>query len=145
MSVVSLILIKGLPGSGKSTLAKALVAESNGTVVRVNRDDLRMMTFGKYVLDNPREQEPLITKMQEAMVRATLRAGISVIVDDTNGNAHFREAWVRLAEQCKAKYVLHEMDTPIEECIRRDQERWERDGERLVGRAIIERMAENAT
>lgn len=141
MSNVRLVIIKGLPGSGKSTLAKALVAESNGTIIRVNRDDLRMMTFGKYVLDNPREQEPLITKMQEAMVRAALRADVSVILDDTNGNARFRENWVRLAEQCKADVILHEMDTPIEECIRRDQERWERDGERLVGRAVIERMA----
>ena len=35
------INIVGSPGSGKSTLAKEMVANSNGTLVRVNRDDLR--------------------------------------------------------------------------------------------------------
>lgn len=134
----------GLPGSGKTTWARQQVAaDTTGKTVRINRDDLRVMTFGKFVLDNPREQEPVITKIQQAMVTAALRAGQNVIVDDTNTNERFRNEWVRLAQRVGAKFQIKVMDTDVEECVRRDAERWERDGERLVGREVIERMAAN--
>lgn len=143
-TVPNLTLTVGLPGSGKTTWARQQVmADATGKTVRINRDDLRVMTFGKFVLDNPREQEPVISKIQQAMVTAALRAGQNVIVDDTNTNERFRNEWVRLAERAGATFQIKVMDTDIEECVRRDTERWERDGERLVGREVIERMARN--
>lgn len=85
--------------------------------------------------------EGVITAIQKAAVRAALRARTNVIVDDTNLNARFREDWKRLAAEVGAEFIIKVMDVDIEECIRRDAKRWETEGERLVGREVIENMA----
>lgn len=42
------IVLRGLPGSGKSTWAKEWVAGDPDNRVRINRDDIRYASFGKY-------------------------------------------------------------------------------------------------
>ena len=43
MKKQQLIITKGLPASGKSTWARQKVKESNGTLKRINKDDIRAM------------------------------------------------------------------------------------------------------
>lgn len=137
-----LILTIGLPGSGKTTWAKEqIAADPTGNTVRVNRDDLRFEIFGKYVLDG-RGQEQHITQVQTERVTKALREGKTVIIDDTNLVARFRQSWETLAQTEGAKFSLKVLAVDVETCVERVQERWERDGERQVPRHVIERMAE---
>ena len=75
--MAKLIITRGLPGSGKTTWAKA----QPGTV-RVNRDELRRMMHGGHTGEGWAERQ--ITVAQRAQIEALLRAGVSVICDDTN-------------------------------------------------------------
>lgn len=136
-----LIATRGLPGSGKSTLARRLEEESNGTVVRVNRDDLRYEAFGKYV-GLSKQQERDITQMQQDRVRSALSAGKNVIVDDTGLNPFTLSSWRSVAEDYdgKVQFKVHDVPTPIDECVRRDAARMAK-GERGVGEKVIRELA----
>ena len=87
--VTTITLTRGLPGSGKSTFARQFVAESPDTRVRVNRDDIRHMLFGKYW----GVDENTVTRAEEALVKSALTAGKDVIVDATHLRAQFVKRW----------------------------------------------------
>ena len=81
--MTNLIITRGVPGCGKTTRAKKWVAKSPAHRARINRDDLReTMHGGSY--GNVTEAQ--VTAVQHAGVLTLLRAGISVVVDDTNSN-----------------------------------------------------------
>lgn len=132
-----LVLTVGLPGSGKSTWAREWVAEDPARRARVNRDDLRTMLRGELVWGD-RDLEEQVTAAQRATVRALLEAGISVVVDDTNLNRARRGALISIGKAAGADVVIHQMDTPVEECIRRDALR---PPHQRVGEAVIRRLA----
>jgi len=67
-----------------------------------------------------------------------IKAGYSVIIDNTNLSRGVREMWKQLAFSLGADYEEHEMSTDLQECIYRDSKR---EGKARVGRAVIERMA----
>lgn len=135
--MTQLVLTVGLPGSGKSTWAKQWVAEDPARRARVNRDDLRTMLRGELVWGD-RDLEEQVTAAQRATVRALLEAGISVVVDDTNLNRARRGALISIGQAAGADVVIHQMDTPLEECIRRDALR---PPHQRVGEAVIRRLA----
>lgn len=135
--MTQLILTVGLPGSGKSTWAREWVAEDPTHRARVNRDDLRTMLRGELVWGD-RDLEEQVTAAQRATVRALLEAGISVVVDDTNLNPARRGALISIGQAAGADVLIHRMDTPIEECIRRDALR---PPHQRVGEAVIRRLA----
>lgn len=124
------IILKGLPASGKTTWAKNFCKDDED-FVRVNRDDLRHMC-GTYWVP---KREGLITDMERFAVESALKRGYNVIVDATNLNPKY-SGWIgKIAEEYDA--VTEEMffNTPVEECIRRDEAR-----ENPVGKAVIMRM-----
>jgi predicted kinase len=135
-----LILTRGLPRSGKTTWAKGWIARDPDNRIRVNRDDLRFALYGKYVLQF--HEEKLITEVQHGAIRAALKSGKSVVVDDTNLNLKFLGALVILAREFSYKIDLRYQDftTDVDECIRRDQ-KCKENGERAVGAEVITRMA----
>lgn len=135
--MTQLVLTVGLPGSGKSTWAKQWVAEDPARRARVNRDDLRAMLRGQLVWGD-RDLEEQVTAAQRATVRALLATGISVVVDDTNLNPARRNALVSIGQAAGADVLIHRMDTPVEECIRRDALR---PPHQRVGEAVIRRLA----
>jgi|SRR5690606_32096562 len=135
--MTQLILTVGLPGSGKSTWAREWVAEDPAHRARVNRDDLRTMLRGELVWGD-RDLEAQVTAAQRAAVAALLEAGVSVVVDDTNLNPARRGALISIGQAAGADVVIHRMDTPIEECIRRDALR---PPHQRVGEAVIRRLA----
>lgn len=125
--MTELVITRGLPASGKTTWAKEWVAECPGRV-RLNRDDTRAMfsgVQGKGVL--PYDREQVITKMHHDAARAFLRAGVSVVVDDTNLRAKFAKDWKRLASTVGADFVVQDFtDVPLDVCLARNDERSDR-------------------
>ena len=133
---------KGLPGSGKSTLAKEMVANSNGTLVRVNRDDLRKESrhYVRGVFNKRLERE--IARVRDERIGDALSRGFDVISDDTNLSErharHFRE----IANKYNAELILLDFTDPksslyvsLEECIKRDLNR-----DSSVGKDVILEM-----
>lgn len=131
-------LTVGLPASGKTTYARQRVAESAGQLRRVNMDELRsMLDNGNFSPDHERTA----LRMQDEIILQSVRAGYDVIADNTHINR-------RMPERIRAALAPYDItwkvtdfrDVPVEECVRRDLER-EAQGERSVGREVIERMS----
>lgn len=132
--MAELIMLRGLPGSGKSTWAKEYIeSKPPGSVVRVNKDDLRaMMSNGKYV----KSLERLVISVRDALVVAALQNKVDVVVDDTNFNTFHAERLRHLAEWAGAGFRIKDFHTPITECIARDALR-----PKPVGEGVIRNMA----
>jgi len=129
---MKLLILSGLPGSGKSTFAKKFVSE-NKDWIRVNRDDLRNMR-GEYWIP---KQEDLITEMENACAIAAFGKGFNVVLDSTNLDLDRSKARYKMfLSQFAGLSVEYKLiDTPIEECIKRDLAR-----PNSVGSKVIERM-----
>lgn len=132
--MTELIVTRGLPASGKSTWAKAWVAADPQGRVRVNRDDLRMMMFGSYWGEGV--DEKAVTDVEEAMVKAALAKGKSVVVDATHLKASYASKWYKFS----ANVSFQDFPYPPRILVETDRERMER-GERGVGAAVILEMA----
>lgn len=134
---LKIIMTVGLPASGKSTWAKAKVKEANGEIKRINKDDLRLMIdVGKW----SKEREKFTIIARDALVTAALKMNKSVIVDDTNLVPKHKQSLEAIANKftnVEVEVVDHFLDVPVEECIKRDEER----GTAKVGRDVIIRMA----
>lgn len=131
---MKLLILSGLPGSGKSTWAKQFVSD-NKDWVRVNRDDLRNMR-GTYWIP---KQEDMITDMEDQCVLSAFRNGLNVVLDSTNLNADRNKSrYLKYKESFPELTVEYKfIETPIEECIKRDLVR-----PNSVGGKIITRMYE---
>jgi predicted kinase len=112
-----LVICRGVPASGKSTYAQAWVAAGEKRV-RVNRDDIRFQMYGVYHGGNINEE--MVTRIEDAMIDTALKAGNSVIVDDTN----IKHAYVKRIAAIGHKYHVDvEVKTfyvTAEEAIRRN-------------------------
>jgi predicted kinase len=119
-----LVITRGLQASGKTTWAKSWVAEAPDRRVRVNRDEFRLMLFGKsHNLTS--DQERTVTEVQQASALASLKRGLDVVADDTNLNAKFAKDWLRLAAKAGAEVEWHDefLDVSVWTCIERDRRR----------------------
>ncbi len=134
--MTTLIITVGIPGSGKSTEARRWVAEDPTSRLRVNRDDTRAF-LGLGHGDN----EPLVTQVQQAAVRAGLADGKDVIVDDTNLVPRFAKEWLKIAREAGAEVTWWDqfLSVPVQTCITRDRNRTEK-----VGVDVIMKMHERA-
>ena len=118
----ALIITRGLPASGKTTWARAWVAENRANRVRVNRDDLRQMLDEGVFVPDVTETRILITR--DAMIRAALASGLSVVADDTNIPAATVESLAALAGECGADFeVMSFTDVTESVCAARDAAR----------------------
>lgn len=127
-----MIIMRGLPASGKSTKAKELMT-NGGNYVRLNKDLLRtMLHFDKFTHVNERNT----WNAEVALAILYLTDGMSIIIDDTNLNPKTVERWKEVAKGLNAKIEYVDMDTSVEDCIKRDAER-----QKAVGKHVIEKMA----
>ena len=112
-----LLMLKGLPASGKSTYAKEL--EATGKWARVNKDDIRKEFFPDYTFKNEKE----VVYMEDAEIIAELREGNNVVVDNTHFNPKHQVRLEKIAKDEGAEFELLFIDTPFEECIKRNKKR----------------------
>jgi predicted kinase len=133
-----IFIIRGLPASGKSTFAQAWVAERPDERARVNRDDIRFNTFGRYVL--PNDLEMVITKIEHATIAALLRAGKSVIIDNTNLRAKNVKPYLIMAKEAGAEVIHRDFPVELDELLRRNNQR-----ARKVDEAYIQKVYKNFT
>lgn len=131
--MTKLIMMKGLPASGKTTRANEMLKEY-GNFVRISRDDLRPMLHGDLPYNGKKEKVTI--NVQKTMVRGLLNSGQNVIIDDTNLTNTHLERWKGIASECGAQFVLEEMDTPLEVCLDRNDDR-----KKKVPRHVIYEMA----
>lgn len=137
----NLIIIRGLPGAGKTTRARRYVAESPLTRIRSNRDDMRDMAFGSAIArigaSGERRHEDAITDAQHGQIRAWLRGGWEVVVDDTNLVPEHSRALASLAIGAGAGLEMWDLTyIDVETCIDNDAVRAAM-GERFVGGEVI--------
>lgn len=122
------IITRGIPASGKTTWATAWVAESPDTRGRVNRDDIRMSVFGKgHGVD-----ERVITRVQDATIRALASQGMDVVVDNTNLNPRHGARLSMLLTSLGYVVEVRDFDVTVAEAIARDARR-----DRPVGADVI--------
>lgn len=133
--MTKIILTRGLPASGKSTWAKAWVAADPSSRVRVNRDDIRFQLYGSYWGDGVDEQ--VVTKVEEAMVKAAVDAGKDVVIDATHLAARYVKRWMELYPELE----VEDFAVPIGDLLDRDIHRIEA-GERGVTGNVIRGMAQ---
>lgn len=131
-----ILILTGLPASGKTTYAMEWLAEAPRRA-RINYDDLRIEMFGKHWRWNAKDEKAMKAEALR-QARHLLNDGFSVIIDNTNLNERARQPWIDLAVSLLVPYEIHEIDTPVAECVARDRLR---SGTARVGRAVIERMA----
>lgn len=112
-----LLMLQGLPASGKSTYAKEL--EATGKWVRVNKDDIRKEFFPDYTFKNEKD----VVYIEDSEIIAELRDGNSVVVDDTNFNPKHEARLRKIAREEGAEFHVKVIDTPFEECIKRNKKR----------------------
>lgn len=128
--MTTLYMLRGLPGSGKTTHALRMVKLG---AKRASRDDLRdMIDSGAY----SKEKEKIIRVVHDDIAVEYLASGFDVVLDNTNMKPEDEHFYRRFAYLWEVDFVIIEMGTPIEECIRRDALR-----PNPVGRAAIESMA----
>lgn len=134
--MTKLVITRGAPASGKSTWARQWVAEFPDERVRVNRDDLRKMLHDK-LSGLTGAQENALTRAQQAQVRAFLKAGIDVVVDDTHTRLSHVTAWESLAREVGAEFEVNESfrDVSLAECGSRNNLRM-----RQVPYSVIAKM-----
>jgi predicted kinase len=117
-----LVMMKGLPGSGKSTIAKAMVEELG--YVRTNKDELRTL--------HPNWGERKIVELRDGLITQALKDGKNIVVDDTNFNPVHEKALRAFAKQYDYQFEEVFVDTPIEECMKRDNARANGVGETVI-------------
>lgn len=131
-----LIINRGLPASGKSTQTKLDVSFNYGDVVRVNRDDIRIMLHDG--VWKGQETENVTMMVRDASIRAAMKARKSiVIVDDTNLDGSVVKHLAKIAKFFGYAVEVRDFDTPLEECIARDSLRT---GRSKVGEDVIRKM-----
>lgn len=144
LKMPKVIFTRGIQGSGKSYWAKQYCLE-NQDWIRVSRDDLRHMR-GKYWLP---KQEDLITDFEEACIEFALRRGHNVIIDAMNLNPKTVDKMRTFITGIVRVYELGEIEirfkdftnTPLETCIKRDMERPNSIGEKVIRKTYEKYLA----
>lgn len=124
-------MTRGLPGSGKTTWAKGVVEGSNGEIVRVNKDDIRLELGKPWSQDVENE----VIYIRDIRIMTALESGKSVISDDTNFARKHKVRLAQIAGQVGATFEIKDFkDVPVEVCIERDSKRPEnqRVGEKVI-------------
>jgi len=123
--MTTLTITRGLPSSGKTTWAKGEVAESGGGMVRINRDDFRVMLFGvagQGYYDCTKEElwsrEKTVTRVQHSAIQAALGLNKDIVVDDTNMPVRRCRELRSIATRAGADFKVQSFaDVPLDTCL----------------------------
>src|ERR1700678_3896379 len=116
LSIACLIVLVGPPGSGKTTWAR----RSGRGAVQDSQDGL-IDAITPAGFDHA--WRPVYREAEDAVARAALRAGHTVIVDRTNRTRAHRERWLQIAREASCPAIAVVMSTPEEICRERNARR----------------------
>lgn len=131
----TLYILIGVPGSGKSTYAEELFQKAEKGTALVSSDQIRKSLYGRESCqDNPKK----VFAIAHNTVIDQLKNGYDVIFDATNIYAKDRKELI--LKVCfevtqPVRFIAVYFDTPISECIKRQDLR-----ERKVPTRVIEKM-----
>lgn len=103
--MLTLTLFCGAPGSGKTTLSKQMAEEYGAE--RLSLDEMKLYRHRELVRP----------------ISHLLRDGKSVIVDSVFTRVKWRKMILESVSNIPCRKVLVYMDTPMEECVRRNAQR----------------------
>ncbi len=125
-------MLVGIVGSGKSTLCKTLVVEKNA--VLISSDAIRLEVCGN--MTDQSKNGLIFTKIIPERIAAAVKAGSNIVYDATNYNRKSRREMLTLARSHGCKTIAHVMQTPFDECRRRNTARTER----VVPEFVLDKM-----
>lgn len=140
------LILTGLSGSGKTTFARQFCAE-NPNWLRVNLDDFRRsllsVSLREFWETWPSQEkdrlESLVSELQKTAILDGLTRGWHIVIDNTTLKLSYINEFRRLLathfDEVKIQYKL--IDVPVDECVRRDQNRLD-----SVGEEVIRKQAE---
>lgn len=76
--------------------------------------------------------ERAIGRAEYKLAKLFLQMGYNVVVDDTNLKQKYITKYEGLAKELDCGFEVIKLETPIDECIRRDKERVDGVGERVI-------------
>jgi predicted kinase len=123
-----LTIFRGLPGSGKSTEAQRLVQtllSAGITAINIDRDMFRLANG--FSVAPVATFEETISDTERAIIENGLLQNWNVIESSTNLNNRFLKSLVKLGTNCGAEVEIIDVNTPLDVCVERDENR------RLVG------------
>lgn len=136
-----IIICRGIQGSGKSTWAKQWVNEDPESRIRINQDDVRNM-LGKYWVPS---REKLVSQLNDSILNDAMIYKYNIVIDNMNLNPKTLEHIKQLVYfhnrdieggimMAGALYEVEYKDffIPLEECIRRDANRENPIGEKVI-------------
>lgn len=124
-----LVILRGLPASGKSTWALDYVRKHPRTWIRLNMDDIRHM-MGQYWVEG---REPLVRSLFDVIVHECLvNETYNIVIDNTNLAKSKIDEKVDNANYHGYKVYEKDFDVSPKECIRRDDERIEPVGKKVI-------------
>lgn len=127
--MTKLIITRGIPASGKTAWATQWISEESETTrVRINRDDIRFMLFGRYT----KVDEEVVTHMQRALLRAAMKNKHEIVLDNTSLYARHVRDVLKIARDFYYEVEYKDFEVTLEEAIERDSKR-----ERQVGEEVI--------
>ncbi len=136
------LITKGLPASGKTTWAREFI-KKNPNYKRINKDELRaMLDDGKWSKKN----EQFVVMARDNLMSLAVLNGWDVIIDDTNLHPKHEQNIKNEIDLLNETMTHHDKnpkplykveikdftDVPVEECIKRDQERQNYVGEKVI-------------
>lgn len=131
-----LFILKGCPCSGKSFWAKEYKRDVDANVVIGNRDTIRYeLGNGKYVQD----QEDEVTRIETERVENGMKAGLTVILDDTNLNPKYIKPWYDMAEKYGYEVEEKEFYIPYQEAMKRSKAR-KAEGGLYIPKEVMQRF-----
>lgn len=132
-------VFRGLPGSRKSTKAHELMAHLASTgksVIKVERDEIRLEILGSY-WTGEHSDELKVTKVQHERIRSGLKLG-DVVSSDTNLRDKNVREMLKIAHEVGAKVTYRDLrNADVDQCVYDDRKR-----ERQVGEKVIRGMYE---
>lgn len=129
--MVRFIMMIGLPSSGKSTVAERLSKTLNAKIF--SSDNYRQYYLGD---ENDQTQNAKIFDLLHRDMKKWLSDGNSAIFDATNVSMKDRSRCLsNIPNNKDIVKIAYVVNTPIEECIKRDKDR-----ERTVGKAVISKF-----
>ncbi len=111
-----LIVLAGIPGSGKTTWA----ARNGAGAVHVSQDGF-IAAITPHGFDHA--YRSVYREAEDAVARAALKCGHTVIVDRTNRTRTHRERWLRIAAEVSCPAVAVVLSTPETLCRARNARR----------------------